>query len=148
MLQFGQVSAYDSQSGLATIVFTRPEACEKCGACTGRVRKGTVSLPAECKPGDWVKVELPEGRMLQAAALAYALPLAALLAGLLLGNALGRGEGITLLCALASLALAVLFLVWNERRIRGKPEWSPRVTEVYAEKPRAEDIGCAGGGAN
>ena len=40
------------------------------------------------------------------------------------------------------LALCVVGLRLNEKRIAGKPEWTPRVAEVYTEKPEMDDIGC------
>ena len=61
--------------------FERPEACAKCGACGGGGKSRSIRLKADCAVGDWVKVELPDGRFLGATALAYALPLACFSAG-------------------------------------------------------------------
>ncbi len=145
MTKFGHVIAYNEHTGMATIQYTRPDACEKCGACGAQSHSGTLVLPAECKPGDWVRVDLPEGRFLQATALAYVLPLAGLLGGLGLGYLLGGGgDGWTLLGGAAGLGLCVLVLWLNERRIRGKAEWTPHVAQVYGDKPSLEEIGCDG----
>ena len=66
MTKFGRVTAFDASSGMATIVYERPQACEKCGACSGRGYTGTLVIQAHCAVGDWVRVELPDGRFLGA----------------------------------------------------------------------------------
>ncbi|MDD3411825.1 MAG: SoxR reducing system RseC family protein [Eubacteriales bacterium] len=143
MTKFGQVTAYDEKTGFATVTFQRPEACMKCGACGTKAQTGTAVLKADCKIGDWLRVEMPEGRFLQATALAYVLPLAGLLAGIGLGYWLSGGNDlITVLCAIAGTALPYAALRWNEKRIAGRPEWTPTVTAVYGEKPTEEAIGC------
>ena len=143
MTKFGQVYAYDPVQKLATIHYSRPEACQKCGACGTGSQSGTVVLKGECKVGDWVRVELPEGRFLQATAIAYVVPLIGLLAGLALGWLLGGGtDGFTLLGALVGLGLSVLVLKAVDRRVSGRPEWTPRITAVYEELPDIEQIGC------
>ena len=93
MIKFGQVQAYDKTTGEATIVYMRPDACAKCGACGGGGKSRSIRLKADCAVGDWVKVELPDGRFLGATALAYALPLACFLLGLFLGYSLSGGMG-------------------------------------------------------
>ena len=94
MTKFGEVIGYDPQSGVAVIRYTRPEACAKCGACGGKAQETVIRLKTTeaCRVGNWVKVELPDGRFLHAAALAYAVPLGLLLAGLLLGYRWLGGE--------------------------------------------------------
>lgn len=145
MTKFGQVKAYDTEKGVATIAYVRPDACAKCGACGSLSQTGTIELKADCKVGDWVRVELPEGRFMQATAVAYVVPLLGLLAGLGLGWLLGGGsDGASMLGAGLGLGLALAALRLNELRIKGKPEWTPRVTEVFAERPTVEDIGCNG----
>ena len=69
MIKFGQVQAYDKTTGEATIVYMRPDACAKCGACGGGGKSRSIRLKADCAVGDWVKVELPDGRFLGATAL-------------------------------------------------------------------------------
>lgn len=91
MIKFGQVQAYDKTTGEATIVYMRPDACAKCGACGGGGKSRSIRLKADCAVGDWVKVELPDGRFLGATALAYALPLACFLLGLFLATACRAG---------------------------------------------------------
>ena len=144
MTKFGQVYEYNEAKQLAAIKFSRPEACAKCGACGSLAQTGTVTLKAVCKVGDWVRVELPEGRFLEATAIAYVIPLIGLLAGIASGWFLGGGsDGVTLLGAVAGLAVSAGILWLVNRRISGRPEWTPRVTAVFDEKPTTEDIGCS-----
>jgi len=142
VIKFGQVFEYDSQKQLAHIRFHRPEACLKCGAC-GNGQEGTIVLKAECDKGDWVRVEYPENRFLEATAIAYVIPLVGLFVGLGAGWLLGGGgDAGMLLGALAGLGLSVGILALVERRVSGKAEWTPRVTAVYHDFPTVEDIGC------
>ena len=144
MTKFGQVTAYDPSTGMATIQYTRPEACEKCGACGGKTHEGAIVLKAECEVGNWVKVEMPDGRFLHATALAYLIPLGCFFAGLLLGYFLSaRNEIIALLCSLAGLGASLLLLRFFDRRIAGKPEWSPRVAAVYTSNPTLSELHCS-----
>lgn len=143
MTKFGQVTAYDAKSGMATITYIRPDACAKCGACGTQSHNGAITLKAECAVGNWVRVELPDGRFLTATALAYVLPLIGFLIGLGLGWVLSGGqEGWALGGSLAGLALCLGILRLNEKRIYGRPAWSPRVVAIYAEKPEMDEIGC------
>ena len=145
MIKFGQAVEVQPDKGTATIRFSRPEACSKCGACGSLSQTGTITLQADCKVGEWVRVEMPEGRFLEATAITYVIPLVGLIAGIAAGWLLSGGnDGLTLVGALAGLALSagVLFLI--DKRISGRPEWTRRVTAVYDSLPTEEEIGCHG----
>ena len=145
MTKFGQVVHYNEANGMSTIEFARPEACAKCGACGSQSQTGTVTLQAQCKVGDWVRVELPEGRFLEATAIAYVVPLVGLLAGIGLGWLLGQGrDGWTVLGAVLGLGLSAVVLHLVDRRISRRPEWSPHVAAIYGDKPSIDEIGCHG----
>lgn len=146
MIKFGQVTAYNEKTGIATITYIRPEACAKCGACGALTQTGSIDLKADCEIGNWVKVVLPDKRFMAASALAYAVPLAGFLAGLAAGYAVSGGSELSAVAgSLIGLGLSLLALKWNEKRIAGKPEWTPHVAEVYKERPDSLDaIGCSG----
>lgn len=146
MIKFGQVTAYDEKTGMATITYIRPEACARCGGCGALTQTGSITLKADCRAGNWVKVVLPDGRFMTATALAYVVPLAGFLAGLFAGNALSGGNELWALGgSLIGLGACLLGLKWNEKRIAGKPEWTPHVAQVYTERPDSLDaIGCSG----
>ena len=146
MIKFGQVTAYNEKTGVATISYIRPEACAKCGACGGLSQTGSIDLKARCKTGDWVKVVLPDGRFMYATALAYVIPLIGFLAGLFAGYYLGGGSELWAVAgSLIGLGACMVFLKLNEKRIAGKPEWTPHVAEVYDQRPDSLDaIGCSG----
>ena len=146
MFKFGQVTAYDEATRTATISYIRPEACAKCGGCGGMSQTGTIDLKADCRVGDWVKVCLPDGRFMSATLLAYVIPLIGFLAGLFLGYRLsGENELWAVAGALAGIAVCAVGLRLNEKRIAGKPEWTPHVAEVYDHRPDIDDIGCHSG---
>ena len=142
MTKFGQVVAYDKNAGIATIEFSRPEACEKCGACGTFSHKGSVSLRADCAVGNWVRMDFPESRFLQAATLAYGLPLVGFVAGLALGQFFTHSEGGAVLGAVLGLLLSIGVLWLNERRIKNRADWSAHVAEIYPDKPSPDALGC------
>lgn len=145
MIKFGQVTAYDEATQTATISYVRPDACAKCGGCSSMNQQGTIRLKAKCAVGNWVKVALPDERFLSATVVAYVIPLVCLLGGLFLGYFLsGRSEGWALAGSAVGLALSLGVLRLNERHIAGRPEWTPRVAQVYETKPDMDDLGCTG----
>jgi sigma-E factor negative regulatory protein RseC len=143
MVKFGQIIARNESKGLVTVKFSRPEACGKCGACGPQAQKGEVTMLSDRPVGEWVRVELPESRFMQATALVYVIPLLGLVFGLFLGWLLGAGGDLaTVLGALCGLAVSLVTLFQIDRRISKKPEWTPKITAVYTEKPTFEDLGC------
>lgn len=147
MTKFGQVASAQPENQTVTVRYARPDACEKCGACGGKTHEQAITLKGEAQVGDWVKVELPDGRFLNATAIAYLIPLACFLAGLFAGYLLsGQNELVAFAASLTGLGLSLLILKLADRRIAGKPEWTPRITAVYRQKPDMADIGCHGQG--
>jgi positive regulator of sigma E activity len=145
MTKFGQVYQYNVNTRVASVRFSRPEACAKCGGCGAGSQQGSITLKADCSVGDWVRVELPEGRFLSATAIAYVVPLVLFLTGLGLGWLLGGGSDLAMLAgSVAGIGLSVGVLYAVNRRIAGKPQWTPRITEVYGAAPDMSRIGCAG----
>lgn len=145
MIKFGQVTAYDENTRIATIAYVRPDACAKCGGCGSMNQTGTIELRADCAVGNWVKVVLPDGRFMSATAIAYVIPLICFLVGLFAGFRISDGSELWALGgSIIGLAVSLLVLRINEKRIAGKPEWTPHVAEVYQCKPDIDDIGCGG----
>ncbi len=143
MTKFGQVTAYNEQTGEAAVRYARPEACEACGACGKSAAQEEIVLRADCQVGDWVQIEFPEGRFIKAVALTYGLPLFGLMGGLVLGYSLGgKGDLPTLAGGAIGLCLALGLLRLSDRRVAGRPDWTPKVVRVYAENPTKETIGC------
>lgn len=146
MIKFGQVTEYNEKTRKATITYIRPDACAKCGACGSLNQSGTIQLKADCKQGDWVRVVLPDGRFLSAAALAYIVPLIGFFIGLLGGYLLsGKSELWALGGSLLGVLVSLVILRIVDQKISGNPSWTPCVDHVYSEKPMMDDIGCDGG---
>lgn len=143
MIKFGQITEKNERNGMVTVRFERPEACGNCHACGYGTHNSEITLRSDCRIGQWVRVELPENRFLQATTLVYVVPLAGLLAGLLLGWLLGAGADLyTVIGAAAGLVASFGALYLVDRRVSKKPEWAPKITEVYPDKPASEDLGC------
>ena len=145
MIKFGEVTAYNEKTGVATITYVRPDACAKCGACGSLNQAGTIELKCSCEVGNWVRIVMPDSHFISATAIAYGLPLLCFLIGLALGYTLSKhSEGWAIFGSFIGLGVSLIGLKLNEKRIAGKPEWTPRVDEVYTVKPDLSDIGCDG----
>ncbi|MBP3645357.1 MAG: SoxR reducing system RseC family protein [Clostridia bacterium] len=145
MIKFGHVLSYNEKTGVATIEYVRPDACAKCGACQSMNKTGSIELRCDCSEGDWVRIVMPEKNFMGAMTIAYGIPLALFLLGLALGYTLsGQSEGWALLGSFIGLAVSLICLKLNEKRIAGKPGWTPRVDAVYKTKPEMDDLGCGG----
>ena len=145
MTKYGQVIAYNNETGIATIRYARPEACEHCGACGQGGREETIDLPAQCQEGNWVRVELPDSKFLTASLFAYVVPLVLFLGGFFLGNALTGSEGLTVLFGLIGLALGCVAVYFINKAISRREDWRPHVSAVYDSCPEQAQMGCNGG---
>ena len=106
-------------------------------------QQGAMTLKCDCKEGDWVRVELPDNRFLSATAMAYAIPLLLFLGGLLLGNALSGGNELWAMGgSMIGLGLGVGAVWLCDRLIKGRPEWTPHVAQIYDYKPDTGVLGC------
>jgi len=103
-----------------------PSACTTCasgGGCGSIARLGMrrapwcvfVDVPAGTQRGDRLVIGLPQACVVQAAAIAYGLPLLAIVGGSLLATALGAGDVGTILGAGIGLGLGLL---WARRHSR------------------------------
>lgn len=145
MKQLGQVTEYNTRTGEATIIYARPDACDKCGACGTSSKTGSIRLHAQLSPGNWVRVELPDNRFIKATALAYGMPLVALLIGLGVGFFLGGTDLWALLGGLITLGFSVLILHHLEKRMKQNKVWTPHIAQVYEQKPSPDVFGCSQG---
>ena len=132
MLRTGKVVS--SHEGEMEVCFERPEACAHCGACGGIKHESLVKIPGDVPAGRRIDVDMPEGQVLKASALAYVLPLILLLAGIGLGSLLFQSEILWAVTGLAGMALAWAALKWADGRIRKKAGWQPRVLRVHEEE--------------
>ena len=49
-----------------------------------------------------------------------------------------------ILGSLIGIGVSLILLKINEKRIAGRPDWTPRVDAVYKDKPQMDDLGCGG----
>ena len=94
--------------------------CTECSGVCGARKSITVQAhnPLKAGPGDMVTVETGTGKIIQAAALVYLLPLATLLLGCVLGNILGGSETVQALSGLGGLILGCTGAVVVNRFLR------------------------------
>ena len=149
MLRTGTVIA--REGGQLTVLFERPEACAKCGACGGGRHGHRITITdamGRAAVGNQVSVDMPEARVVSASALAYLIPLAGLLAGLIIGA--GQAERVApdmsadlfaALCALAGLAVSLPALMLADRAVRGKARWTPRIVGVLPAAREEQEKG-------
>lgn len=148
MLESGKIKQIGGNTML--VEFERSAMCEKCGACE-RAQKAMlmeVERIGNAAIGDRVEVELPAHTLLQAAFVAYGIPLILLLVGLLVGARLpswlgfpGNSDlyaaGLGLL--LAGGAFLALRLTEKKRCTSGK--YAPKVVHVecLCQRPQQND---------
>lgn len=115
------------------VCFETPEHCAGCRGCSrGFLPKHELlTVFGQAEVGDTVEVEVREAQAFKATLLAYALPLCTLLLGLLAGSALGLSDGLTLLTALAGLAIGYLAAKLTEKSLRRSPKWRPAVIAAH-----------------
>ena len=131
MIRTGRVVA--EKDGQIEICFERPEACAKCGACAGGKHFSQVKIPGSAPVGSMVAVDMPEGQVLKASAVAYVIPLLLLLAGIALGMLLFTNEGLWALMGLLFMGVAGIVLKKMDRGLKQKKEWQPQIVAIYEE---------------
>ena len=94
--------------------------CSECGGVCGSRRSITARAknPLGAVPGDLVTVETRTGKLIQAAALVYLLPLGTLLLGCVLGYLLGGTERVQAFAGLGGLLAGCLAAVLINRFVR------------------------------
>jgi len=131
MKQPGEIT--NARGGMLEVTFCRPDACAKCGACEGGKKEHKIWVRGEGETGDIAVVEMPDGLVARASAIAYGLPLFGLLAGMVAGNLLcGGGNAGTLIGGAAGLAISLIALKMTEKKRAARDEWQPKVVEVIA----------------
>jgi len=127
----------EKKGGIAVIAFDRLATCEKCNGCFGGAST-QIELEIDADIGDAVDIEMPDGRILSASAIAYLIPLALLLIGLLGGSALHGPLSLPLdvnlfsgIAGLLLLALGLVILRVIDRTLSSKHPWQPRVLRVH-----------------
>lgn len=138
-----------TEGALAWLDLEPPASCASCagGACCGTRLFGprgapqriAIDRPAGTQPGDRLVIGLTAGTVVQAAALAYGVPLLSLLAGALCAGLLGAGDGGTVLAAGAGLALGVIGCRRWARPLQDSGRLQP---VVLGRAPETADLGA------
>lgn len=131
MRRKGRVVA--AKPGCVSVCFQRPEACHHCGGCAGQKQETLVWVPGDAKIGSVVEVEMPDGQVVKASLIAYALPLLLLLAGLFAGIRVFQSEAAGAALGIGLMGLSYGLLRLAEKQMRKKRQWQPRITAVHEE---------------
>ena len=135
MLRTGRVVGV--LDGEVEVCFERPEACARCGACTGHKHESLVKIPGDAPVGSWVDVDMPEAQVLKASLLAYVIPLVMLLAGLALGSVLFSNEMLWAATGVLFMGISWALLHVIDKKAR-RAGWQPRILAVHEEQPASE----------
>lgn len=145
MLRTGTVT--DSTGGMLTILFERPEACKECGACGGSRHGHLTVLKGTGAVGDLVTVDMPEGSVVSASAMAYAIPLVFMLGGLFAGAPLAArlASGLSndlasAIGALVGLLVSLPLLKRVDRTIRGSKRWTPQLIAIAPQSKSGQEV--------
>ena len=133
MLRTGRV--VNAKDGILEVCFERPEMCAHCGGCAGQPRESLVKIPGDAPVGRRIDVDMPEGQVLKASALAYVIPLVMLLLGLWIGSLLFEKEAFAALTGIGCMLLSWFLLRWVDAAVKKRGGWSPRIVTVYDEDP-------------
>lgn len=133
MIRTGFVKA--KKGDKLSVCFERPSSCEGCKGCSkGLMSKSELlTVFGEAEVGDFVDVQMPEGRVFQASLLAYALPLCMLIAGLAVGSLLGLSDTVAFVMALAGLVLGFVLARLAEKILSKKKNWRPTIIAVHKD---------------
>lgn len=128
MERIGEVTAVRGDE--VEITFCRPADCGRCHACSGNRAQTTILLKGSAQCGDSAVVDMPDGKVMKASALAYVLPCAGLLGGLALGTALFGNDSVGFACGLGGLAAMLLVVFVSEKKRRADTAWQPKLVRV------------------
>jgi len=123
---------------MLTVVFERHEACGDCHACmhgSTNCKKHTVKIRGKADVGDRIIVEMDEGHVMAASAVAYMIPFAGFMIGLVIAWLFKLSEPLMALLAVAGTACAYLVM----RRLDpffSKGKWEQKIVSVT--KPEQE----------
>ncbi|MBQ7784563.1 MAG: SoxR reducing system RseC family protein [Clostridia bacterium] len=123
---------------MLTVVFERHEACGDCHACmhgSHNCAKHTVKIRGKADVGDQIVVEMDEGHVMAASAVAYMIPFAGFFLGLLSAYLLKLSEPLMALFAVAGTACAYLVMRVLDPHL-SKGRWEQRIVSVT--KPEQE----------
>lgn len=139
------------ESGFAWLEIEPTAGCDSCAAksgCgvpkaanSGSKRRFRLEDHFDAVVGDRIVVGIPESALLNASALAYAIPIVAMVVAALLADALGGSDGVAALAAVAGLVGGLLFA----RRRGARMAAAGRLSPVYIRHAADQVLvsGCA-----
>lgn len=132
----------------AVVLMRRHVACEGCGRCGGLLggpdtkdSHVEVDNPIDALPGQTVRIEVDDGKLLLFSFVFYLLPVIVLLAGIWAGFSLAAAIGFkgdhVLIAVISGLGLAAMTFggirIWD-RRVKDNPRYRPVITALVDEE--------------
>ncbi|RJQ52194.1 MAG: hypothetical protein C4521_10795 [Actinobacteria bacterium] len=130
------------QDGWATIRVQRSSACLGCNACrtsgANNMMTGRARNLAGAEVGDCVRVEVDTRHVLAVGSLVYLLPVLTMVLGYALGGLLSESEPLTVLVAVAGLAVGMYSVKMFGGRLAGDGRLEPVVRDIIRRNPDRE----------
>ncbi len=127
----------ETNAGMLTIAFDRPEACGDCHNCmrgSEDCKKHLIRVAGDAHVGDVVTVELDDSHVVIASAIAYLVPLTGFLLGLAAGYFLQNVipiNGELLMSATAVIGTGIAYLIMKIiDPYFSKGRWEPQIISV------------------
>ncbi len=118
--------------GMARVKITRSSACgDNCASCGMCANKETVIEARNvcgADKGDIVLLNMSSGRVLNAAFLAYIVPVILLVAGCAAGDYIFKSENAGILCGFALMAVSFIIMHFFDKRL--KTRYSPTISGI------------------
>ena len=121
--------------GMAKVKITRSSACgdscASCGMCPGR--ETVIEARNDCKAakGDTVVLNMSSSKVLNAAFLAYIVPVILLVSGCIAGSYIFKSENAGILSGFALMAVSFAVIHMLDKRLKSR--YSPTITRVLTK---------------
>lgn len=136
---------------IAKLQMKQHSACAECGKCHTESESKDLLVEVDnsvgAKKGDFVEVDLEAANVLQAAAIAYLIPLSALLIGVIATNQIlniigysGSKEIASTIVGLITMVISYIIIKINDNKFKQSKKYMPVITNIVKSNGIALDI--------
>jgi sigma-E factor negative regulatory protein RseC len=136
---------------IAKLQMKQHSACAECGKCHTESESKDLLVEVDnsvgAKKGDFVEVDLEAANVLQAAAIAYLIPLAALLIGVIATNQIlntigysGSKEIASTVVGLITMVISYIIIKINDNKFKQSKKYMPVITNIVKSNGIPLDI--------
>lgn len=110
---------------------------EDCHAMNDKVMRIEVANKLNVKAGDHVEIAVPTRSLLKLSLIVYLVPILMLMVGAFVGQQWGKDSSsdatmASVIGGISAMAISFLGLKGLDRKMRGKVEYSPRITKILS----------------